>query len=64
MVQAVSLGPNAEAPAFTFQPATEADFLALVGLRILAMRESLERIGRNGPLRSICSRRAPSPTGT
>ena len=42
----MSLRPNAVAPAFTFQPATEADFPALV-----AMRESLERIGRFDPER-------------
>lgn len=33
-------------PEFEFAPATEADFAALVALRIVAMRESLERIGR------------------
>ena len=52
MVQAVSVQPSTVEPAFTFQPATEADFPALVSLRILAMRESLERIGRFDPERA------------
>lgn len=33
----------------TFSPATAADFDELVGLRIAAMRESLERVGRFDP---------------
>ena len=52
MVQAVSVQPSTVAPAFTFQPATEADFPALVSLRIQAMRDSLERIGRFDPERA------------
>ena len=52
MVQAVSVRPNTVEPAFKFQPATEADFPALVTLRIVAMRESLERIGRFDPERA------------
>lgn len=52
MVQAVNVQPSTVEPAFTFQPATEADFPALVSLRILAMRESLERIGRFDPERA------------
>lgn len=39
-------------PAITFEPATAEDFEALLALRIEAMRESLERIGRFDPLRA------------
>lgn len=39
-------------PLLTFEPATDADFDALVTLRIAAMRESLERIGRFDPARA------------
>ena len=35
-----------------FEPATAEDFDALAGLRIEAMRESLERIGRFDPVRA------------
>lgn len=41
-----------ERPAITFEPAVAEDFEALLALRIEAMRESLERIGRFDPLRA------------
>ncbi len=41
-----------EAPAFTFQPATPDDLETLVALRITALRESLERVGRFTPERA------------
>lgn len=41
-----------EAPAFTFHPATAADLETLVALRIAALRESLERVGRFTPERA------------
>lgn len=37
---------------FTLSPATEADFERLVALRLLAMRESLDRLGRFDPDRA------------
>jgi GNAT superfamily N-acetyltransferase len=40
------------APDITLCPACESDFEALVALRIEAMRESLERIGRFDPARA------------
>lgn len=46
------------APAFVFEPAVESDFDALAALRIEAMRESLERIGRFDPARSTQRLRA------
>jgi ribosomal protein S18 acetylase RimI-like enzyme len=39
-------------PSITFAPVQEADFDDLVALRIEAMRESLERIGRFDPARA------------
>ena len=33
-------------PEFEFAPVTEADFAQLLALRMVVMRESLERIGR------------------
>jgi ribosomal protein S18 acetylase RimI-like enzyme len=39
-------------PAVSYEPATLADLDALVALRIEAMRESLERIGRFDPARA------------
>ena len=39
-------------PSITFEPAIESDFDALVAIRIEAMRESLERIGRFDPVRA------------
>ncbi len=38
--------------AITFEPAVTEDFEALLALRIEAMRESLERIGRFDPMRA------------
>lgn len=39
-------------PAVTFEPALDTDAEALVQLRIAAMRESLEHLGRFGPVRA------------
>lgn len=39
-------------PAFEFAPVTEADFDALLALRVTVMRESLERLGRFDPARA------------
>lgn len=39
-------------PTVGYEPATPADLDALVALRIEAMRESLERIGRFDPVRA------------
>lgn len=39
-------------PSFTLTPAVSTDFDALVDIRIEAMRESLERIGRFDPVRA------------
>lgn len=39
-------------PEFEFDPVTEADFEALLALRIRAMRASLERLGRFDPQRA------------
>ena len=39
-------------PAFEFGPVTDADFDALLALRIAVMRESLERLGRFDPQRA------------
>jgi len=44
--------PAASTPLVTLIPAIETDFEELVALRIAAMRESLERIGRFDPLRA------------
>ncbi|WP_310541985.1 GNAT family N-acetyltransferase [Phenylobacterium sp.] len=41
-----------QAPTFTFHPATLADLETLVALRIAALRESLERVGRFTPERA------------
>jgi GNAT superfamily N-acetyltransferase len=43
---------DSTAPRVTFEPAVAADAEALVALRIAAMRESLERIGRFDPQRA------------
>ena len=43
---------KASTPAIGFARAEEADAEALVALRIVAMRESLERLGRFDPVRS------------
>lgn len=43
---------KSSAPAIAFAMAEQADAEALVALRILAMRESLERLGRFDPVRS------------
>ena len=40
------------APAVSFEPARDADVDALVALRIAAMRDSLERLGRFDPSRA------------
>ena len=45
-------GNEREAPAFTFHPATADDLETLVALRIAALRESLERVGRFTPERA------------
>lgn len=51
-----ALGPalvfNAHAPALRAMPAAESDFEALLALRIDAMKESLERLGRFDPERA------------
>ena len=44
--------PPLRPPAITFQPVTVDDFEELVALRIAAMRESLERVGRFDPERA------------
>jgi GNAT superfamily N-acetyltransferase len=41
-----------QSPSITLAPADETDFEALVAIRIEAMRESLERIGRFDPVRA------------
>ena len=41
-----------QSPSITLAPASEIDFGALVAIRIEAMRESLERIGRFDPVRA------------
>lgn len=46
------------APAFVFAPAAESDFETLVALRIAALRESLERLGRFDPARARARFRA------
>jgi GNAT superfamily N-acetyltransferase len=43
---------TAGAPAFQYQAAVHDDLEALVALRIEAMRESLERVGRFDPMRA------------
>lgn len=44
--------PNDLTSRLAFAPVTESDFDELVALRIAAMRESLERIGRFDPVRA------------
>ena len=39
-------------PSFSFEAVTEADFEALLALRISTLRESLERLGRFDPVRA------------
>jgi GNAT superfamily N-acetyltransferase len=48
---------------FSFRPATEADFDAVLALSIRAMREHLERIGRFDPERRRARMRLPFDAG-